>query len=250
VPTPQPSRPRSTVRRRVVAATTERLPLKLAALFFALVLWLVVSAEEAAEELVPVRVVLVPLDSSVQLASPLPQVRALIVGSGRELLKLYATPPTMRRVVGRNPPDTLTLELRPQDIDLPPGVEARVRDVQPRAIPLQFETIVQRMVPVRSALRVSADENIRVLGAPRFEPDSVRVTGPRRLVASVGSVPTAPLELVIRDGAPQTVPLDTARLGVRVTPVSVAVRVPVTRADTSRASLTDTSSRAARGPSP
>ena len=46
------------MQRRVSAAATERLPLKGTALLFALVLWLIVTAEEPADELVRVRLAL------------------------------------------------------------------------------------------------------------------------------------------------------------------------------------------------
>ena len=244
MPTSQPSRPRSSLQRRLRRAVSERQTLKVAAIFFALVLWMVVSAEEPAEELVPVRVALVPLDSSIQLRTPMPQVRALVVGRGRELLKLYATPPTVRRAIGADVPETMLLELRPQDVDIPPKVDARVRDVQPRAIPLQFDIRTQRVVPVRSTLRVTPGEGVRLLGPPRFEPESVHITGSRRAVAAIGAMPTVATELVVRDASPHTVPLDTANLNVRVVPATVGVRVPVAPAiiDT----LSDTARRASR----
>ncbi|MGH7719107.1 MAG: hypothetical protein ACREON_09725 [Gemmatimonadaceae bacterium] len=143
----QPQRPRG-VPVRVWSAITNRLPLKLAAIFFSLVLWLVVSAEEPTEEVVPVRVLLA-LDSQVTMRGPTPQARALVVGRGRELLKLYASPPVVRRAIGADVSETLTMELRPADVDIPPGVDARVRDVQPRTLVLRFDVTERRAVPVR-----------------------------------------------------------------------------------------------------
>ena len=239
------------MQRRLRAAATERLPLKLAALFFALVLWMVVSAEEQGEEVVPVRLALPLSDSTVKLRSALPQVRALVVGRGRELVKLYATPPTVRpqmRQVGADA-ETAVLELRPVDVEIPPNVDARVRDVQPRVVPLQFEIRAQRLVPVRSALRLTGS-GVRLAGPPRFEPESVRISGPHRAVSAIESVPTAVIDLVVRDGAPQTVPLDTGRLTVRVAPAVVSVRVPVEPAVASADTLTDLMGQAAPDTAP
>jgi hypothetical protein len=130
----------------------ERLALKAAALFFALVLWTVVSAEEPTQEIIPIRFAPV-VDSGVVIAGPLPTVRALVLGSGRELLKLYnASPVIVRRV--RSSSGEVSLELGPADVDLPAGVNAVVRDVRPRNVTLQLRR-VQRELPDGTTARDS-----------------------------------------------------------------------------------------------
>jgi len=121
------------MRRRLRAIATERLGYKAAALFFALVLWLVVSTEEPAEQLVPVRLTL-ELDPSIELAGERPQLRALVAGRGRTLLSLFDTPPVVRRSFGAGTPDSVRIFVRPDDVELPPEIEATVRDVQPRSL--------------------------------------------------------------------------------------------------------------------
>ena len=244
-PAPRPSQPNQRVReplhRRLVAAVTERLQLKAAALFFALVLWFMVSATEPSEQLVPVRFTPL-LDSTLTLIDPPPQVQALVIGRTRELLKLYATQPTLRRLVDADVPDTVTIELRPTDVDLPAGVQAIVRDVQPRSITLRFATAGSRMVPVRSALRVVADTGVRITGGLRIEPESVRVAGDRRRLLGVRSVSTIAAEFRVRDSAAVIVALDTADLGLSVRPAQIRVSVPIFRAspppDTTRTDTT------------
>ena len=125
------------MRRRLRSIATERLGYKAAALFFALVLWLVVSTEEPAEQLVPVRLTL-ELDPSIELAGERPQLRALVAGRGRTLISLFDTPPVVRRAFGAGTPDTVRIFVRPDDVELPPEVEATVRDVQPRSLLLRF----------------------------------------------------------------------------------------------------------------
>ena len=131
--------PRHTLR----SAFTERLPLKLAAIFFAIVLWLVVSAEEPTQEVVNVRFT-PALDSGVVIAGGIPSVRALVLGSGRELLKLYNAQPVIVRRVQTGARDSVRIELGPADVDLPAGVNAVVRDVRPRVVTLH----VQHVAPV------------------------------------------------------------------------------------------------------
>ena len=229
---PRPSQPNQRMRipvsKRILSALTERLQLKAAALFFALVLWFMVSATEPSEQLIPVRFNPL-LDSTLTLVEAPPQVQALVIGRTRELLKLYASPPTLRRLVDAQVPDTVTIELRPTDVDLPAGVQAIVRDVQPRTITLRFAASASRTLPVRSALTVVADTGIRITGGLRMEPDSVRVTGDRRVLGRINAVSTASGQLRVRDSTAVIVALDTAGLGVLVRPAHVRVSVPIVR---------------------
>jgi hypothetical protein len=135
-------------------AIAERLPLKAAALFFALVLWMVVSAEEPTDEVIPIRFAPV-VDSGMVIVGPLPTVRALVLGRGRELLKLYNASPVIVRRVRSGVSETVSLELGPADVDLPAGVNAVVRDVRPRNVTLQLRRIAPAS-PDGSASRDSA----------------------------------------------------------------------------------------------
>ncbi len=141
--TPASSASRS-AREHLIAAVTERLPYKLAALFFALVLWMIVSAEEQSAEWVDVQLAFA-LDSNVTLVGKVPRVRALIAGKGRELMKLYSSPPTMHRVISADSDSVVALDLRPSDIDLG-NIDAKANDVRPRLITIPVRQIVPRTV--------------------------------------------------------------------------------------------------------
>lgn len=202
-----------------------RLPLKLAAVFFALVLWLAVSAEEPTEEWVDVRIALVH-DSSVTLVDSVPPVQALVVGRGRDLLKLYSTLPVLRRVIDADTATRLTLSLRPGDVDLPSNVDARVRDVRPSAMSLRVRITESRRVPVRSAVEITADSGLRVVGPPNVEPDSVEVRGARDAVRKLSAVYTERRQVDVHDTVSDVlVPIDTAGLRMRVTPPQVRLHI-------------------------
>jgi len=117
------------VKRRVRAEW----PRALVALGLATGLWLVVSAEEPATQWVNVRLSL-SLDPAVSLAAEPAPVQALIAGKRRDLYKLISSPPTMRRAVTDDGSDSVRLELRAQDVDLPAGSDAVVRDLRPRLL--------------------------------------------------------------------------------------------------------------------
>ncbi len=204
---------------------TARMPLKLAAVFFALVLWLAVSAEEPTEEWVDVRVALVH-DSSITLVDSVPPVQALVVGRGRDLLKLYSTLPVLRRVIDADTATRLTLSLRPGDVDLPSNVDARVRDVRPSAMSVRVRITESRRVPVRSAVEISADSGLRLVGPPNVEPDSVDVRGPREAVRKLAAVYTERRQIEVHDTINDVlVPVDTAGLHMRVSPPQVRLHI-------------------------
>ncbi|MDF2775639.1 MAG: hypothetical protein K0S86_5140 [Geminicoccaceae bacterium] len=218
----------ATIRRHLRAAFTERLGYKAAALFFAVVLWLVVSAEEPSEELVPVRLETAH-DSARVLVGSRPAIRALVAGRARDLIKLYDTPPVVRKRIGDDDPDTVAVVLTPDDVFVPPDVEAIVRDVQPRSFVLVFDVTTSRLVPVKNEVRVLPDTG----GAPRptpvvrILPESVTITGPRRLVSTVSSVSTMDHTVAVGDSAEFIIPLDTTKLArsVRVRPPEVRLSV-------------------------
>jgi hypothetical protein len=183
------------------------------------VLWFMVSARETAEEIVGVRFA-PQLDSSLTLLEAPRPVSALVIGRRGELMKLVANAPIIRRPIDDEVPDTVAIELRPGDVELPPNVDARVRDVQPRRITLYFASDLTRLVPVRPPADVALDGGARGVSV-RFEPESVRVTGPRRAVARIVAIYPTRRALPARDSGTYLVPLDTNSLGVRVRPARV-----------------------------
>lgn len=210
-------------------AARERLAYKGAALFFAIVLWLVVSAEEPSEQIVAVRVE-ISHDSARTMTSETPVVRALVVGRARELLKLYSDPLVIRRLVGPDAPDTVRLTLRPQDVHVPAGLDVVVRDLRPETVTATFVVRLTRRVPVRSRLQLMVDPSAPD-AQPRLEPESVVVSGPRSAVERVASVPTVRTTIAVRDSTTAQVPLDLEELDrVRVRPTEVRLSFPLTRA--------------------
>jgi hypothetical protein len=204
------------------SAFTERLALKGTAVFLAVILWFVVNAKEPQLELVPVHFTPI-LDSSLVLREPVPQLQAIVAGAPKELIKLTSNAPVIRRQIASDAPDTVVLDLRPADVTLPEGVDAVVRDVQPRSVTLRFESTWSRSVRVLSRI------DIATAGAPGpiaavFEPDSVQITGPRHLVLRVPNVHTVRTTIPFGDSLPHLVDIDTTGLGaLRVKPAQVKV---------------------------
>ena len=109
-----------------------------AALLLAAALWLIVSAEEPTAAWVPVRISLT-LDNAVTLREPVAPVRAFIVGPRRDLFRLLQSPPVLQRAVTNDAPDSVRIELHEQDLDLPAGIDATVRDLRPRLLTVHLK---------------------------------------------------------------------------------------------------------------
>ena len=209
-------------RRQLVSAFTSNVPMKAAAVLLAIAMWMLVAAREPMEQVVGVRFA-PQLDTNLVLRDPPPLVRAVVLGSPNELLKLANSPLAIRRPVAGEAPDTVAVSLRPTDVEVPPGVDVIVRDVQPHSVTLRFESTASRHVPVVSALLVRAAGTSPVPIV--INPDSVLVSGPRRLVGRLGSVSTV-ADSIPLDTLPRLVDLDTIGLGVIVRPAQVKISFP------------------------
>lgn len=187
-------------------------PLKLAALALAVILWIVVQAQETTSQLVTVEL-RVSVPPTLALTSSAPQVRALVSGPGRELIKLYATP----LVIQADLPATAgvprhLLSVEPTDVRVPRSAKVVIQDVEPREIMLDVDRVVRRTVPVALRAVVEAESGFAITGPLRLSPREVQISGPRSLVNAIDSVMTEPIEVRgVTDAFQRTVPLDTAR---------------------------------------
>ena len=118
--------------RRFKSAITEHLAVKFSALFFAVVMWVIVRSEEPSEAWIDVHLALT-LDSTVTMAAQPPTVQALVSGRGREILKLYSTSPELRRSVGM---DDSVFAVHPADVFTPNEADVKVVDVRPHFVHL------------------------------------------------------------------------------------------------------------------
>ena len=123
--------------RRFKSATTEHLPVKFSALFFAVVMWVIVRSEEPSEAWVDVHLALT-LDSTVTMAAQPPTVQALVSGRGREILKLYSTSPELRRSIAM---DDSVFAVHPADVFTPNEADVKVVDVRPHFVHLPLARV-------------------------------------------------------------------------------------------------------------
>lgn len=200
-------------------------PIKLAALFLALMLYVAVQAQQLITQAFSLKLeVDVPPGRSL-LEKP-PTVYVTVSGKGSQLLRLRTFP----SVIHKSVPDTVSastwvLHLQTADVPVPKGLDVTVVDVTPRDITLALDTVRSKDVRVVPLVTVTPDSGHAVLGGLTIVPGIARLLGPDKNVALIESVTTVAAEITGVTGPfSQVVPLDTAPLGiVRIAPKQVTV---------------------------
>ena len=204
-------------------------PIKLAALFFAVMLYVAVAAQQPVTQTLMLRLeVLGPPGRPIKQQPG--AVAVLISGKGGELLKLRSLP----RVITKVLPDTFSgsvwrWRVQPSDVPIPKGVDVLVADITPRDIEVTLDSAAHKDVRVVSRVTVQADSGFLIQGLAVL-PSTAQLLGPAKSVAAIDSVVTVVATIASVSGPFfHTVPIDTGLLGpVRVLPREVRVSGEVT----------------------
>ncbi len=199
-------------------------PIKLAALFFAVMLYVAVAAQQPLTQTFPMRLAIaIPPGRSVKQQPA--GVTVVVTGKGTEILKLRSFPRVIRKVV----PDTFSasvwhLHLQPSDVDVPKGTDVLVADIVPRDIDVVMDTAARKDVKIVPLVKVEAESGY-VLRGISIVPSVAHLVGPEKSLARIESVTTLPAVVSSVNGPFfRTVPIDTTPLGlVRIAPKEVRV---------------------------
>lgn len=199
-------------------------PIKLAALFFAVMLYVAVAAQQPVTQAITLRLAIEPPPGRPVRQQP-SDVTVLISGKGSELLKLRSLPSVLSKTI----PDTFSesvweWRLQTSDIPLPASADVRITDITPRDVEVVLDTAVKKEVRVGSRVSVEADSGYVVQGLSVL-PSTALLVGPPKKVAAIDSVTTVVAHIASVSGPFfHTVPIDTNPLGVvRVIPKEVRV---------------------------
>jgi YbbR domain-containing protein len=200
-------------------------PLKLAALFLSLTLYVAVAAQEQETQDFAMRLDVRIPPGRTMLSDP-PNVRVTLRGKGGELLKLRL----FRQVITLRVPDTLSsatwsTTILPSDIELPKGADLQVADIAPHDIAIQLDPVASKEVRIVARVQVLPESGQALDGGLQITPSMARIVGPDRQVAAIDSVTTLPTELDgVHGSFTRFVALDTTQLGVvRLAPKEVRV---------------------------
>lgn len=201
--------------------------LKLSALALAILLWVVVSAEQITTQWIPVPVRVAARDPGyVVTGGPVPaQVEVRFAGPGRELWELALDRPLLILPLAEVDEDDQLFVLEPRMVRVPNELAVTPLDVRPSSVRVLTQRVVTREVPVRVRIAQRSTERYAVLDTPQVVPSTVRVTGPANRVGRLDAVVTEPMELTGADSVVrQAVRLDGDSLG-GLRPSTAAVEV-------------------------
>src|SRR2546427_4812358 len=200
------------MRTSLVQLITRNWPIKGAALFLALMLYVAVQLQQPVTTSFDVTLtVLLPRGRA--LVHKPPKVRVQISGKGSQILKLRSLAGDITRRV----PDTLTastwsIHLDPDEVELalPKGADVRVLDIRPSDITIALDSVSRKEVRIVSLVSVTPDSGQVLPGGLSISPTTARLVGPEKSLAGIESVTTVQTEITNVSGAfTRNVPIDT-----------------------------------------
>lgn len=189
--------------------------LKVLALALAVLLWVVVSADQVTSNWIPV-----PLEIRVQdpgyrlIESSAPsEVEVRFTGPGRDFLDLAIRRAPLLLNIDQVSDTVDAFELDPGMVQVPNQLSVNPQDVRPGRVSLRFLELEDRVVPLRVRVRNELGIDWMLVDSLRAEPGRIRIRGPARLVGRIESVATQPVTLSPGDSAfSRIIEIDTAGL--------------------------------------
>src|SRR5437762_1312976 len=200
-----------TVRASLGQLIVRNWPIQLAAVFFAIMLYVAVAAQQPLSQSFAMRLVIATPPGRTVRQQPT-GVTVVIAGKGSEILKLRSFPRVIRKVI----PDTFSaslwrIQLQAADVELPKGIDVRVADIRPRDVEILLDSVSRKDVRIVPRVKVEAESGY-VLRGLSITPSLARLVGPEKSLAKLDSVTTLPTVISSVNGPFfQTVPIDTAR---------------------------------------
>lgn len=170
-------------------AITENVPYKALSVLIALALWFIVR-DQRVEEAVLFSLAVDPPPGLVVSDEQLPELTVRCFGTRGALERLRRTARTHVVKIEERDPGAVTVRVSPEDLVLPPGVEAF--DVTPRTTTVRLEPRVVRRLPVRARLAVASGFRAKKV---TVTPERVRVAGPASVVGSLDEIWTEAVEV-------------------------------------------------------
>jgi hypothetical protein len=201
---------------------TRNWPVKLAALFFSVMLYVAVAAQQPITQLFALELqVAAPPGRAIKQGPT--TISVLLSGRGGELLAALA-PARVTAI-----PDTFSgslwhIRLQPADVPIPKGVDVQVADLAPRDVDVPLDSAGRREVRIVAQITLNADSSL-VLQGITVRPGTARLVGPPKSLTGIDSVVTEHISIPGDTGPfSRTVAIETTSLGVaRVVPTEVLV---------------------------
>ena len=176
--------------------------LKALSLFLAFVVWFVVSSprrERVSERAFAAPLSLVGMRRDLVITTPVPDtVSVRLRGRASEVRSLSSQNLEVTvDLAWAQKGGEVTITLRPQAINVPPGIE--VVSIDPTKVRFRVEQVRQRVVPIRPFLVGELPSGYQA-GEPTLVPDHALVSGPSSLIQKISEVATERIIMTGRTG--------------------------------------------------
>lgn len=168
-------------------------PLKLGALFLALLLWFHATTNQTYEYRFHYPLKIIGLPENLVLAEKIPSfAEVLIQGKGKQLIRLFFTKKNEIKIDASDfRAKKINYQLSLEQIDLPKEEGLAIKEiVHPKNLNLKIDYLVKKKVKVIPQIEIEIDPDYLQKEKIKIEPEEVTISGPRRFVRLINSVST------------------------------------------------------------
>lgn len=189
----------------------------IASVVLSILVWLSVSMNNQYSVAVRVPFRVSGLHHGLSLASPVPShILVRIRGTGWQVASSYlSTTASINFDASTLTRKRTVLTSRDLGYSLDVGSSAQVLGIDPDTVLIDVDSTISRRVPVFARIDVTPREGFTTVGAPELTPDSVTITGARKLVRNIDGWETRPREFTkVINSISTTIPLSDSLAGI------------------------------------
>ncbi len=171
---------------------TRNLSLKIVAFILALLFWVNVVTNKTYEYEFDVPFNLADISSDLILTTPPPdKARVRLDGTGKQLLAFLYKKPSLVYPAENFERGIYRIDIGPDDVSFDQPVQPRIVVVnEPQTLTLKFEGMAYDTLPVMADVEIEPALGFTTIGDPTLVPDSVEVSGPRRIIRNLKQIST------------------------------------------------------------
>lgn len=172
---------------------------KLVVFIFAIFIWFFVITENEYEHDIDLPITPVNIQPGKVILEDIPKsARVKIKGNGKDLIALTVSRGARIELDVSDVDDRKTFALDPKHVILsrPIGSITTKEVLSPDSVTIVLDDFVSKMVPVYPKIKPIIAPGYTKVGDFRIKPDSVRVSGPQRLIAKIDALETEDRELM------------------------------------------------------
>ena len=218
---------------KLLRVITANIGAKIISIIFAVFLWLLVTAQMEEEQSFPVPLVLSGIPDSLTIIHDVPGfVEVTITGPRINFIRLRLIRGLEARIdLSTAKRGRVNVPLSSAILNLPDEFDPRdARIDKPKALSLNFERVITRSVPVKTAYKGGISRDIIITGQPVIIPDKVKVRGAASIVSGINFLTTEELDIRSKKGRlTQEVGLQLGGRDISVVPDRVLIEMKISK---------------------